>query len=113
MRSGNWRIIFDRDDQILEIEVSRIGSRSDAYKKKENKLTKMKVILDDKGQPASAVVPWRLFKRLSEFDSELDSSDEELYDSAESADEESFPIDVANVCQLANPLSRFTAFIAE
>ena len=32
LRSGNWRVIFDRNDQILEIEVLRIGLRSNVYK---------------------------------------------------------------------------------
>ena len=60
------------------------------------KLAKTQVILDEKGQPAYAVIPWHLYKRLSEFHSDLHLSDEELYDSAKSADEESFPIDVAD-----------------
>ena len=42
------------------------------------------------------MIPWRRYKRLSELDSDLDLSDEELYDSAKFADEESFPIDVAD-----------------
>ena len=32
LRSGNWRVIFDRDDQIREIEVLRISLRSNIYK---------------------------------------------------------------------------------
>ena len=59
-------------------------------------MIKPQVILDEKGQPAYAVIPWRLYKRLSDLDSDLDLSDEELYDSAKSADEESFPIDVVD-----------------
>lgn len=59
-------------------------------------MTKPQVIFDDKGQPAFAVIPWRLYKRLSEYDSNIDLSDEELYDSAKLADEESFPIDVVD-----------------
>ena len=59
-------------------------------------LTKPQVILDEKGQPAYAVIPWHLYKRFSELISDLNLSDEELYDNAGSADEESFPIDVAD-----------------
>ena len=76
-------------------------------------MTKPQVILDEKGQPAYAVIPWRRYKRLSELNSDLDLSDEELYDRSKSADEESFPIDVADRLLLAKTRSRFTVFIAE
>ena len=59
-------------------------------------MTKPQVIFDDKGQPAFAVIPWRLYKRLSKYDSDIELSDEELYDSTKLADEESFPIDVVD-----------------
>lgn len=59
-------------------------------------MTKPQIILDDKGNPAFAVIPWQLYKRSILFDPDLDLSDEELYDSAKLADEESFPIDVAD-----------------
>ena len=59
-------------------------------------MTKPQVILDEKGQPAYADIPWHLYKRFSELISDLNLSDEELYDNAGSADEESFPIDVAD-----------------
>ena len=32
LRSGNWRVIFDRDYQIREVEVLRISLRSKVYK---------------------------------------------------------------------------------
>lgn len=32
LRSGDWRIIFDQDDEIREIEILRIGPRGDIYK---------------------------------------------------------------------------------
>ena len=59
-------------------------------------MTKAQVIFDDEGQPAFAVIPWRLYKRLSKYDSDIELSDEELYDSTKLADEESFPIDVVD-----------------
>ncbi len=59
-------------------------------------MTEPQVIFDDKGQPAFAVIPWRLYKRLSKYYSDIELSDEELYDSAKLADEESFPIDVVD-----------------
>ena len=31
LRVGDWRIIFDRSDQIQEIEILRIGLRRDIY----------------------------------------------------------------------------------
>ncbi len=31
LRSGDWRVIFDRDDQNCEIEVLRIVLRRDIY----------------------------------------------------------------------------------
>ena len=59
-------------------------------------MTRTQVILDEKGRPAFAVIPWMLYKRLSELDSDLELSDEELYDIAKFADEETFPIAVAD-----------------
>lgn len=32
LRVGNWRIIFDRDDEIKIIEIEKIKSRGDVYK---------------------------------------------------------------------------------
>lgn len=32
LRVGNWRIIFERDEQNREIDVLRVGSRGDIYK---------------------------------------------------------------------------------
>ena len=59
-------------------------------------MTGTQVILDEQGRPAFAVIPWMLYKRLSELDSDFELSDEELYDIAKFADEEAFPIDVAD-----------------
>ena len=59
-------------------------------------MTKPQVILDDNGNPAFAVIPWRMYKRLTAVGTDTDLSDEELHDSAKYADEESFPIDMAD-----------------
>ena len=32
LRSGNWRIIFERDEEKHEINILRIGLRGDIYK---------------------------------------------------------------------------------
>jgi mRNA interferase RelE/StbE len=32
LRVGNWRIIFDRDDEIKVIAIEKIKPRGDAYK---------------------------------------------------------------------------------
>ena len=32
LRTGNYRVIFDRDDQTQVIEILRIGLRGDVYK---------------------------------------------------------------------------------
>lgn len=32
LRVGGWRVIFRRDDESREIEVLRLGPRSDVYK---------------------------------------------------------------------------------
>ena len=56
--------------------------RRDINKISENKLIRAQVILDEKGRPAFAVIPWMLYKRLSELDSDFKPSDEELYDIA-------------------------------
>ena len=59
-------------------------------------MTKPQVILDDRGNPAFAVIPWRMYKRLTAVGTDADLSDEELYYSAKFADEESFPIEMAD-----------------
>ena len=59
-------------------------------------MTGTQVILDEQGRPAFAVIPWMLYKRLSELDSNFELSDKERYDIANFADEEAFPIDVVD-----------------
>ena len=59
-------------------------------------MTKTQVIFNEEGQPAFAVVPWQLYKRLNAFDPNFELNDEELYDNATVANEESFPIEVAD-----------------
>ena len=31
LRAGNWRVIFEKDEEIREISVLRIGARGDVY----------------------------------------------------------------------------------
>ena len=59
-------------------------------------MTKPQVILDDGGNPAFAVIPWREYARLAMMDADAGLTDEELYDHAKSVDGESFPIEVAD-----------------
>ena len=59
-------------------------------------MTKAQIILDDSGNPAFAVIPWREYERLAAAGAELRLSDEELYDRTRVEDEESFPIEVAD-----------------
>ena len=32
LRTGNWRVIFERDDKLGEINILRIAARGDVYK---------------------------------------------------------------------------------
>jgi len=32
MRTGEWRVIFDRRDEVQEIEILRVGLRRDIYR---------------------------------------------------------------------------------
>lgn len=59
-------------------------------------MTKPQVILDDGGEPAFAVIPWREYVRLEMIDADAGMTDEELYDQAKSVGGESFPIEVAD-----------------
>ena len=59
-------------------------------------MTKPQVILDEGGNPAFAVIPWREYERLATASAEASLSDEELYDRAVVEAEESFPIAVAD-----------------
>ena len=59
-------------------------------------MTKPQVILDENGSPAFAIIPWRMYKRLTAVGTDAHLNDEELYDSAKFADEESFPIELAD-----------------
>ncbi len=59
-------------------------------------MNKPQVILDNEGQPAYAVIPWREYKRLVSGDDEGAMTDDELYDLAKSAGGESFPATVVD-----------------
>lgn len=54
-------------------------------------MNKPQVIVDEAGQPAYAVIPWREYKRLVSSDDDSAMTDEELYDLAKAAGGESFP----------------------
>ena len=54
------------------------------------------IILDEGGDPAFAVIPWREYERLAAGDDEAGVSDEELYDRAKAEGGEVFPISVAD-----------------
>ena len=58
-------------------------------------MTDLQVILDASGNPAFAVIPWQEYERLARAADEA-LTDEELYDRAKAAEEESFPIAVAD-----------------
>jgi len=57
-------------------------------------MNKPQVILDEKGKPAYAVIPWGEYKQLASMGDEGAMTDEELYDLAKSAGSESFPATV-------------------
>ena len=59
-------------------------------------MNKPQVILDDIGQPAFAVIPWRDYERFTSEDAEAILSDEEHYDRATANPGESFPIEVVD-----------------
>ncbi len=58
-------------------------------------MTEPQVILDDRGKPAFAVIPWQEYERLART-TDRTLTDEELYDAAKFAGDESFPIEVAD-----------------
>ena len=69
---------------------------------------KPQVILDDHGNPAFAVIPWKDYERLAPDDAGAALSDEELYDRAKAEDGEEFPIDVADrILAGENPVQVF------
>ena len=59
-------------------------------------MNKTQAIFDDAGRPAFAVIPWHEYERLTNTASDALLSDEELYDRANEAGEESLPIEVAD-----------------
>ena len=60
-------------------------------------MSKPQVIRDDSGQPAFAVISWDEFERLvGDSAAEAILSDEELFDLAKAANEESFPAEVVD-----------------
>ena len=69
-------------------------------------MNKPQVILDNTGQPAFAVIPWRDYERLTSEDAEAILSDEEHYDRATASNDESFPIEVVDQLLAGqNPIS--------
>ena len=69
-------------------------------------MNKPQVILDNTGQPAFAVIPWRDYERLTREDAEAILSDEEHYDRAKASNDESFPIEVVDQLLAGqNPIS--------
>ena len=63
---------------------------------REYPMSKPQVIVDEEGQPAYAVIPWREYKRLVSVDNDTMMTDEELYDVAKAAGGESFPAAVVD-----------------
>jgi len=59
-------------------------------------MNKPQVILDSRGKPAYAVIPWGEYRRLASMDDEGAMTDEELYDLAKSHGGESFPAKVVD-----------------
>ena len=59
-------------------------------------MNKPQVIVDEAGQPAYAVIPWREYKRLVSSDDDSAMTDEELYDLAKATGGESFPATVVD-----------------
>jgi DNA-binding XRE family transcriptional regulator len=69
-------------------------------------MNKPQVILDNTGQPAFAVIPWRDYERLTLEDAEAILSDEEHCDRATASNDESFPIEVVDQLLAGqNPIS--------
>ena len=69
-------------------------------------MNKPQIILDDTGQPAFVVIPWRDYERLTREDAEAILSDEEHYDRATASNDESFPIEVVDQLLAGqNPIS--------
>ena len=69
-------------------------------------MNKPQIILDDTGQPAFVVIPWRDYERLTSEDAETILSDEEHYDRAIADNGESFPIEVVDQLLAGqNPIS--------
>ncbi len=59
-------------------------------------MTKPQVILGPDGKPAFAVIPWADYLHRAPLDAEAQLSDEDLYDRAKAAKEESFPAAVVD-----------------
>ena len=59
-------------------------------------MNKHQIIVDEAGQPAYAVIPWPEYKRLVSADNDTTMTDEELYDLAKAAGDESFPAAVVD-----------------
>ncbi len=59
-------------------------------------MTEPQIILDNRGNPVFAVIPWREYQYLTAGSADTMQTDEELYDEAKSAGDEAFPIEVAD-----------------
>ena len=66
------------------------------------------IILDERGNPEFAVIPWQKINQLAEAYSEIKISDDDLYDQARIEHEESFPTEVLTECR-----GRSNTFLSE
>ena len=120
LRIGDWRVIFERNEETREVLVKRIGSRGDVYKHVHEESgeymtqTQPQVILDEAGAPAFAVIPWDEYDRLINayrFAEEERLSDEELLERLDSSNEEYFPSEVVDrLLAKENPVTVYREF---
>ena len=62
-------------------------------------MTEPQIILDNRGNPVFAVIPWREYQQIGDLtagSADTMQTDEELYDEAKSTGDEAFPIEVAD-----------------
>ena len=71
-------------------------------------MNKPQVIRDATGNPAYAVLPWSDYEALVGAVADAELTDEEIYDLAATADEESFPVEVVDQLLAGkNPIAVF------
>ena len=71
-------------------------------------MTNPQIILDERGNPEFAVIPWQKINQLAEAYSEIKISDDDLYNQARIENEESFPTEVLTECR-----GRSNTFLSE